>query len=115
MQEAPGKRRWVEAVGVIKVERGCEDPRCLGYPRGVPSVLTWDHRPGEEKLFELSQAAQGRSRTGKFVQPNRGNVVPRGITWADMLAEMAKCDVVCRNCHAVRTAERLGAEEAAGP
>lgn len=103
----PGKKHWVEAVGIIKLSAGCGDERCLGYPNGIPSVLTWDHRPGQVKLFEVSQAAQGRSRTGRFVQPAKGNEVPKGIKWPDMLAEMAKCDVVCRNCHAVRTVERL--------
>jgi hypothetical protein len=33
-------------------------------------------------------------------------MVLRNVTFAEMDVEMAKCEVVCANCHAVRTAER---------
>ncbi len=53
------------------------------YP---PFVMQWDHRPGEEKIFQVSR---GGSKS-----------------WEDVLAEVAKCDLVCANCHAYRTASR---------
>lgn len=53
------------------------------YP---PCVMDFDHRPGEEKLFNLG-------RVGAYGK-------------ASLLAEMAKCDVVCANCHRMRTAAR---------
>jgi hypothetical protein len=56
----------------------CSD--CGGY---FPYfVMQFDHRPGEIKLFGLAQRAT-RSR-------------------ALLEAEIAKCDLVCANCHAVR-------------
>lgn len=54
-------------------------------------VMDLDHRPGEEKLFDPSRA------------PNRGNLQA-------LLAEIAKCDPICANCHRIRTHSRLMAE-----
>lgn len=69
-------------LNAIKLERGCMD---CGY-RTHAVALHFDHRPGEEKLFSI------------------GNATCR--TWSKVLAEIEKCDVVCANCHVVRTATR---------
>jgi len=66
-----------------KMERGCTD---CGY-REHPEALQFDHLPGTVKLFEPS------------------NMRTKG-TWQQMLDEVAKCEVVCANCHAIRTATR---------
>jgi hypothetical protein len=50
-------------------------------------VLEFDHVA--EKSFQITAAITYRS-------------------WADILVEIAKCDVVCANCHRRRTAERGG-------
>jgi hypothetical protein len=50
--------------------------------------MQWDHKPGFEKLGDLS-AFGGHSRQ-------------------EVLAEIAKCDLVCTNCHIVRTFARNG-------
>jgi hypothetical protein len=71
------RRQWLNE---FKLERGCDD---CGYA-GHPAALDFDHRPGETKLFSL---AQGCTRS-----------------WDVMLAEIAKCDVVCANCHRIRHA-----------
>jgi hypothetical protein len=76
------RQRRLALIGAIKLERGCMD---CGY-RAHVEALDFDHRPGEEKLFNI------------------GND-PRRL-WAAILAEIEKCDVVCANCHRVRTAER---------
>jgi hypothetical protein len=55
--------------------------------------MDFDHRPGETKCFNLAIAA-GQTR----------------LSWAKMLAEIAKCDVVCANCHRKRTHRRRVAE-----
>ena len=52
-------------------------------------VMDFDHRPGEGKEFPLANIA-GQSR----------------ISWKRIQAEIAKCDVVCANCHRIRTYER---------
>lgn len=69
-------------LDAIKLEAGCAD---CGY-REHPAALQFDHLPGTHKLFRLSHSAQR--------------------AWHLVLAEVAKCEVVCANCHAVRTATR---------
>ena len=53
-----------------------------------PEAMEWDHRPGEKKLGDISNALRSRRK--------------------DMiLAEIAKCDLVCAVDHAIRTRRRL--------
>lgn len=73
------KRR--ELVRQMK-SRACAD--CgIQYPF---YVMDFDHREGESKEYEL-------------------NRIDRMTTWA-ILSEIKKCDVVCSNCHRVRTYKR---------
>ena len=65
----------------IKLERGCID---CGY-RKHAEALTFDHTRGEKRC-DVSQMMSRR--------------------WEHVLEEIAKCDVRCANCHAVKTAER---------
>jgi len=71
-----------ERVRALKVEWGCVD---CGY-REHAAALDFDHRPGCVKLFDIGKAA------------NR--------SWSSVLLELGKCDVVCANCHRVRTFDR---------
>ncbi len=50
-------------------------------------VMDWDHRPGETKSFNVSEALYnyGLER---------------------ILAEIKKCDLLCSNCHRIRTHKR---------
>jgi hypothetical protein len=52
-----------------------------------PEAMHWDHRPGTVKLGEISSKLRHRSQ-------------------AVVLAEIAKCDLVCASCHAIRTYNR---------
>ena len=72
-------------VDGIKLERGCAD---CGYT-GHPAALDFDHLPGVLKEADIARA----------------------VTWrctANLLAEIAKCEVVCANCHRIRTQDRGG-------
>ena len=71
------------AVARIKLERGCVD---CGYAEH-PAALQFDHVRGA-KLEAVSI------------------LVGRRVPWSVVMAEIAKCEVRCANCHAVRTAER---------
>lgn len=62
----------------------CTDCK-VEYP---PSVMTWDHLPGYKKVGNL------------------GDLVQRGNRQL-ILDEIEKCDLVCLNCHALRTTSRL--------
>ncbi len=55
---------------------------CADCGETDPIVLEFDHRG--EKLFNIGEALSYRN-------------------WASILAEIAKCDVVCANCHRRRT------------
>jgi len=52
-----------------------------------PYVMDYDHRPGEQKLFNVGM---------KYTK-----------SLSVILAEIAKCDLVCSNCHRVRTHNRF--------
>lgn len=51
-------------------------------------VMDWDHREGEDKISEVSRLLQ------------QGTI-------NKMLLEVKKCDLVCSNCHRMRTFNRL--------
>lgn len=70
-------------IQAIKLKRGCSD---CGY-NAHAEALDFDHLPGFQKLHRMASASGGLSR-----------VV--------LEAEIAKCEVVCANCHRVRTASR---------
>ncbi|HKI32610.1 MAG TPA: hypothetical protein VKA46_12145 [Gemmataceae bacterium] len=70
--------------------REAKDVPCADCGKRYPHyVMDFDHRPGEKKCFNLSIAA-GQPR----------------LSWTRMLAEIAKCDIVCANCHRERTYQR---------
>lgn len=69
------------AVDVLK-SRPCID--CgRSYP---PYVMDFDHRRGEHKKANVAELVSGRRGSLKTV-----------------LAEIAKCDLLCANCHRERT------------
>ncbi|MGP6177030.1 hypothetical protein ACTU6U_06995 [Microbacterium sp. A196] len=62
---------------------------CVDCSEADPIVLEFDHLPGVEKRFNISTAVTGSTRS-----------------WALILSEIEKCEVVCANCHRRRTAKR---------
>jgi len=76
-----GRAAWLLS---LKVGRPCTDCGRI-FP---PQVMQWDHLPGTDKLGDVS-TFKGRSRM-------------------DVLAEIAKCQLVCANCHGIRTFDRAG-------
>lgn len=67
----------------LKLARGCADCGWRAWARG----LDWDHVRGTKARGIATLIANGRP-------------------WTEVEAEMAKCDVVCANCHRIRSAER---------
>lgn len=75
-----GAREWLDSL-----RRGVPCADC-GETFPEP-VMHWDHLPGEPKVDTVSSLARERSRDVA-------------------LAEMQKCELVCANCHAIRTSRR---------
>ena len=71
---------WYQA---LKSEMPCADCGDMFHH----AAMTWDHLPGASKLADVSSLLQRHNR--KLI-----------------LAEIAKCELVCANCHAVRTFQR---------
>lgn len=62
-----------------------------------PFVMDFDHREGTAKTFNVSAG------------------IPLGLSWNRIVEEAAKCDVVCSNCHRMRTFRRIEQSRLATP
>ena len=82
--------RAFERLSAYKLEVGCVD---CGY-RQHAAALEFDHLPGVIRCGTVSYLA--------------GNE-----PWRVALAEIAKCEVVCSNCHSIRTFNRKKGTEPA--
>ncbi|HEV8160070.1 MAG TPA: hypothetical protein VGP58_13630, partial [Pyrinomonadaceae bacterium] len=77
------KKEQLRAIARERKSQPCAD--CGGiFPF---YVMDFDHRDGEEKKAHISQ-------------------IVTQMNLQQLLNEMEKCDVVCANCHRVRTYER---------
>jgi len=80
----PAKRTTGVMVAKLKSETPCAD--CGGvFPA---CCMDFDHLPGSVKTNSV------------------GTMVAHGHNREAVLAEIAKCDLVCANCHRIRTASR---------
>jgi hypothetical protein len=75
-------RRRRNRVRKIKLKKGCADCRTN------KEILHFDHLPEFIKVADISA------------------LVISKCDWAEVVAEMAKCDVVCVSCHSLRTYRR---------
>lgn len=80
---ALSKQDYSAARAEAKRGKPCADCGVL-YPA---PIMTFDHRPGTEKKFNIG-------------------CPPGKKTITALLAEIDKCDVVCRNCHGLREYSR---------
>ena len=91
-------RDYVRSVKVTIAE--CQDklycPPDLRCTNDNSFLFAFDHRDPNDKLFTISNP-EGKKIGG------RGRGHPRKLAFADFDAEIAKCDLVCHNCHAMRT------------
>lgn len=86
---AQKRRQKIRALTDEQKRRECLDCKTIFHP----VAMDYDHRDGEIKLFEISQA--------------------RSLRRDLYLAEIAKCDLVCANCHRHRTYLRRIAKRSA--
>jgi len=71
-------------LDAIKLQAGCTD---CGLKLPHPEIYDFDHLPGCDKVMSVSA------------------FLTKG-TFDDLVAEVAKCEVVCANCHRIRTFSR---------
>lgn len=76
-----GRAERAAYVTAYKLERGCAD---CGYDAHA-EALDLDHRDHATKAHDVAYLVSTR------------------VAWPRLLAELEKCDVVCANCHRVRT------------
>jgi hypothetical protein len=84
-QVAKTRAAHLERIGDYLLEHPCVE-----CGEADIRVLDFDHRDGEDKTGEVMKLAKA------------------AYSWRRVSAEIAKCDVRCRNCHAKVTYERLG-------
>ena len=78
-------RRAAERMWMVQLKNGIPCAECSEvFPAWV---MQWDHLPGMAKVEAVSAMVGSRRR-------------------AAILDEIAKCELVCSNCHAVRTRRR---------
>jgi hypothetical protein len=77
-------RRWIQAQ---KEASPCTDCREF-YPF---YVMDYDHRGDHPKTYGIA-------------------LLYRRASWVKIKAEIAKCDLVCSNCHRIRTHKRLSCQ-----
>lgn len=77
------KKEFSNRVSQIKLDAGCTD---CGYNKHA-GALHFDHLPGFKKVNNVARLTVDSS-------------------WVNIEREIAKCEVVCANCHAIRTYER---------
>jgi hypothetical protein len=75
---------FVESYLALKDGKPCADCGAIYHP----AAMQWDHLPGAEKLASVADLCRKNNRQR-------------------VLEEIAKCELVCSNCHAVRTFQRL--------
>lgn len=83
-RQTGGQLRTRQWLIDLKTGRACTDCRRV-YP---PAAMQWDHLPGRVKLGDVSALC--------------------ALSREVILAEIAKCELVCVNCHTMRTAVRAG-------
>jgi hypothetical protein len=71
---AENRRKWL-----VEYKKTLSCVRC---EENHPATLTFHHRQGTEKSFEI------------------GNIVGLGVSLKRIIAEIEKCEVLCANCHA---------------
>ncbi|HUF85627.1 MAG TPA: hypothetical protein VMQ81_13675 [Acidimicrobiia bacterium] len=87
IDQARRRKEEVRAINYELLIRFLRSHPCVDCGEDDVMVLEFDHVA--EKSFQITAAITHRS-------------------WSDIVVEIAKCEVVCANCHRRRTAQRGG-------
>ena len=84
-----GRRNAELKLKALKAHGAMKCQRC-GFDKH-PAALEFHHRDPQVKVFNVSAAV----------------TAPKKYPWPLILAELAKCDVICANCHKIEHCDRL--------
>jgi hypothetical protein len=82
-QERHRQKNYINLIEHLK------DKACVDCGENNPMVLDFDHLPKYEKSFAIGRAISGSTRS-----------------WESIFLEIKKCEIVCANCHRIRTSTR---------
>jgi hypothetical protein len=91
VQRVARRREFAVWLRSMKAGRPCAD---CGQAFD-PEAMHWDHIPGKDKVCNIADLSMGH-RSREFA-----------------LQEISKCELVCANCHALRTVRRRAGRGAA--
>jgi len=87
---AAANNKLIKARNRERLRELLRNSECLDCGTRDVVVLEFDHREPQDKRHDIS------------------NLVMRAYSWSSISKEIAKCDVVCANCHRTRTAQQFG-------
>jgi hypothetical protein len=101
-REVIAARKKIERKRLIARIRELKSKPCQDCGQSFPPCcMDFDHRPGEKKLEKL----RARTVNGNWRPPrSMTNLILSNP--AAFEREVLKCDLVCSNCHRIRTQER---------
>lgn len=87
---------------LVEILHDAKASPCTDCGQAYPiHVMQLDHRPGIGKAFNVSSVLWGKADPGRDAA-----IAEHGSAKDALIAEIAKCDLVCANCHAERTFSR---------
>jgi hypothetical protein len=73
----------------IKLLEYFKTHHCINCGENNPIVLDFDHRDHKDKKYHISRMIST-------------------YNWETIISEIEKCDVLCSNCHRIRTSKQFG-------
>lgn len=92
-------KRRVQLLKKYKKSQGCQ---MCGY-NDNPVALDFAHRHTEEKHIEMVMRRGGNGIDNLYRRLTLRDKVKNRFYIKELIAEIRKCDVLCKNCHAVET------------
>jgi hypothetical protein len=92
-------KRRIQLLQKYKVSQGC---KLCGYNEHAVA-LDFAHRNPEEKHIEMVRRRGGNGIDNLYRRVTIRDKVKNRFYIRELIAEIRKCDVLCKNCHVVQT------------
>ena len=92
-------KRRIQLLQKYKVSQGC---KLCGYNEHAVA-LDFAHRNPEEKHIEMVRRRGGNGIDNLYRRVTIRDKVKNRFYIRELIAEIRKCDVLCKNCHVVHT------------